>query len=69
MRRNFLVPIPSFANFEALNTYLEQRCLERMDAKLRGHSETIGQRMQRDLEVLLPYLRWPTTPAKSRRAG
>ena len=54
VRRNFLVPIPSFANFEALNTYLEQRCLERMDAKLRGHSETIGQRMERDLEVLLP---------------
>ena len=54
VRRNFLVPIASFANFEALNTYLEQRCLERMDAKLRGHSETIGQRMERDLEVLLP---------------
>ena len=54
VRRNFLVPIPSFANFEALNTYLEQRCLERMDAKLRGHSETIGQRMERDLEVPLP---------------
>ena len=54
VRRNFLVPIPSFANFEALNTYLEQRCLERMDAKLRGHAETIGQRMERDLEVLLP---------------
>ena len=51
VRRNFLVPIPSFSNFEALNTYLEQRCLERMDAKLRGHSETIGQRMERDLEV------------------
>ena len=54
VRRNFLVPIPSFESFEALNTYLEQRCLERMDAKLRGHSETIGQRMERDLEVLLP---------------
>ena len=57
VRRNFLVPIPSFANFEALNTYLEQRCLERMDAKLRGHSETIGQRMEREFEVLLPLPR------------
>ena len=54
MRRNFLVPIPSFESFEALNACLEQRCLERMDAKLRGHSETIGQRMERDLETLLP---------------
>ena len=53
-RRNFLVPIPSFESFEALNAHLERRCLERMDAKLRGHSETIGQRMERDLEALLP---------------
>ena len=30
------------------------RCLDRMDAKLRGHSETIGQRMERDLDALLP---------------
>ena len=53
-RRNFLVPIPSFESFEALNAYLERRCLERTDATLRGHSETIGQRMERDLEALLP---------------
>ena len=52
-RRNFLVPIPSFESFEALNAYLEWRCLERMDARLRGHSESIGQRMERDLEALL----------------
>ena len=49
-----MVPIPSFESFEALNAYLEQRCLERMDAKLRGYSETIGQRMERDLDALLP---------------
>ena len=54
MRRNFLVPVPSFQSFEALNAHLEQRCLERMDARLRGHDETIGQRMERDLESLLP---------------
>ena len=53
-RRNFLVPIPSFESFDALNTYLERRCLERMDAQLRGHTETIGQRMERDLDALLP---------------
>ena len=54
VRRNFLVPIPSFASFEALNDHLERRCLDRMDARLRGHTETIGQRMERDLEALLP---------------
>ena len=54
VRRNFLVPVPSFQSFDALNDHLEQRCLGRMDAQLRGHTETIGQRMERDLESLLP---------------
>ena len=54
VRRNFLVPIPSFDSFGALNAFLERRCLERMDARLRGHTETIGQRMERDLEALMP---------------
>ena len=53
-RRNFLVPIPSYESFDALNVHLERRCLERMDAKLRGHSESIGQWMERDLDALLP---------------
>ena len=53
-RRNFLVPVPSFESFDALNAYLERRCLERTDAQLRGHTETIGQRMERDLDALLP---------------
>ena len=53
VRRNFLVPVPSFESFDALNAHLEQRCLERMDAHLRGHTETIGQRMERDLDSLL----------------
>ena len=48
VRRNFLVPIPSFDSFDALNAHLERRCLDRMDARLRGHTETIGRRMERD---------------------
>ena len=68
MRRNFLVPIPSFESFDALNAHLEKRCLERMDAKLRGHSETIGHRMERDLEALMPL---PAAPydACEKQAG
>ena len=54
VRRNLLVPVPFFESFDALNAYLKRRCLERMDAKLRGHTDTIGQRMERDLEALLP---------------
>ena len=54
VRRNFLVPIPYFESFDALNAHLERRCLERMDVRLRGHTETIGQRMELDLDALLP---------------
>ena len=36
IRRNFLVPVPSFESFDALNAHLEERCLERMEARLRG---------------------------------
>ena len=46
VRRNFLVPVPSFESFDALNAYLERRCLERTDRKLRGtygdHRSTDG---------------------------
>ena len=54
VRRNFLVPAPRMESFEALNAHLERSCLGRMDARLRGHDETIGQRMERDLDALLP---------------
>ena len=68
VRRNFLVPIPPFESSTALNAHLERRCLERMDATLRGQAETIGQRMERDLEALLPL---PPVPydACDRQAG
>ena len=51
-RRNFLVPIPTFASFAELNAYLEQRCLERLDHRVRGHAESIGERLVRDLAAL-----------------
>ena len=68
MQRNFLAPIPSFDSFDALNAHLERRCLARMDAKLGGHTETIGQRMERDLEALRPL---PAAPydACEKQAG
>ena len=59
VRRNFLVPAPRMESFEALNAHLERSCLGRMDARLRGHDETIGQRMERDLDALLPL---PSAP-------
>ena len=53
-RRNFFVPIPRFAGWEALNQWLEKKCLERRERRLRGHSETIGERFERDRSALLP---------------
>jgi len=51
-RRNFLVPIPVFPSFAALNAHLLKCCGKRMGDRLRGHSETIGERLQRDLAAL-----------------
>ncbi len=53
-RRNFLVPIPSYRNFDELNAHLREKCLERMERRLRGHGESIGERMKRDIDALLP---------------
>ena len=51
-RRNFLVPMPRFDSFDDLNARLEEQCLKRQDEVLRGHSETIGERLMRDLDAL-----------------
>jgi transposase len=48
-RRNFLVPIPVFESFEALNSYLLECCRHRMADCLRGRDGTIGERLERDL--------------------
>jgi transposase len=59
MRRNFLVPIPRVETIEALNAHLAARCRERQAAKLRGHQETIAERLERDRTALLSL---PSTP-------
>ena len=51
-RRNFMVPIPRFATWDAFNDYLEEQCLNRQADVLRGQSETIGQRLVRDLAAM-----------------
>ena len=65
-RRTFLVPMPRFESFEALNTWLEEQCLKRQDAVLRGHSETIGERLLRDLDALMTL---PAAPYDALREG
>lgn len=53
-RRNFFVPVPRFESFEALNAHLESCCRERFAARVRGETETIGERLERDRAALLP---------------
>ena len=51
-RRNFMVPVPSFPTWDAFNLWLEDQCRKRQGDILRGHAETIGQRLERDLEAM-----------------
>jgi len=53
-RRNFMVPIPRVSSWEELNAHLKQQCRKRRERRLRGHTETIGERFERDRAALLP---------------
>ena len=61
-RRNFMVPIPRVSSWEALNAHLEEQCRKRRERRLRGHSETIGERFERDRAAMLPL---PATPCEA----
>ncbi len=52
IRRNYLVPLPRAASFAALNEQLLADCRGRFSDRLRGHDETIGERLARDLTCL-----------------
>jgi transposase len=56
-RRNFMVPVPCFATWEAFNAHLERQCRKRRERTLRGHTETIAERFERDRAA------FPTLPA------
>ena len=53
-RRNFMVPIPRASSWEELNLHLEADCRKRRERRLRGHTETVGERFERDRAALLP---------------
>jgi len=59
IRRNHLVPMPRAASYEALNAKLLDDCRRRQGDRLRGHTETIGERLARDLAA---FQALPTTP-------
>ena len=68
IRRNYLVPLPHAASFDALNEDLLTACRRRLEDRLRGHDETIGERMARDLAAFHDL---PPTPydACEKQAG
>jgi transposase len=53
-RRNFMVPIPRAASWEALNEQFVRDAMARRSRRLRGHTETIGERFERDRAAFLP---------------
>jgi len=68
IRRNYLVPMPRAANFDGLNAKLLDDCRRRLGDRLRGHSETIGERLAGDLAA---FQSPPATPydACDKRTG
>jgi len=53
-RRNFMVPVLRMSSWDELNAYLEAQCRQRRERRLRGHTETIGERYERDRAAFLP---------------
>jgi transposase len=47
-RRTFMVPIPRARDIDELNAVLRERCSTRQQAVLRGESETIAARLEKD---------------------
>ena len=58
-RRNFMVPMPRFASWDAFNDHLEEQCLQRQADILRGHKISIGERLEADLSAMQAL---PATP-------
>jgi transposase len=67
-RRNFLVPVPQVDSLATLNAALEARCRERQGARLRGHEESIGERLVRDRAAMLPLPAAPYEACERRSA-
>jgi transposase len=71
IRRNYLVPMPRVASFAGLNAKLVDDCRRRLGDRLRGHSETIGERLSRDLAVFhdLPATAYDACEKRSGRVS
>jgi transposase len=48
LQRDWATPVPRVKDFEELNAYLRQCCLKKLDHRVTGKTETIGERFQQD---------------------
>ena len=48
-RYHFMVPMPVADSFDAMNARFLEQCVERRQAVLRGHAQSIGERLAADL--------------------
>jgi transposase len=63
-RRNFMVPIPAFDDFEVFNEQLAEDCQQDLQRKLRGKAGIKAQLLEEDRRTMLPL---PSRPFEARR--
>lgn len=70
-RRNFMVPLPEFESFEALNAHLLACCIKRHTEIKRGHTITVGERFKQEsfLRLPVPYECCRVQPGKINSQG
>ena len=71
VRRNLFVPLPAFPSFEALNAYLDAQCRKRLGQRGKGHTQTIGERLEQERESLLqlPQTSYDASDKEARRVN
>jgi hypothetical protein len=63
-----MVPIPHFNSWKAFNAHLAEQCRMRRERHLRGQTETIGERFERDRVAMLPPPAAPYETCELRRS-
>jgi transposase len=63
-RRNFLVPVPSFDDFESYNEGLTENCRQELQRHVRGKQGTKAELLEKDVRAMLPL---PPQPFEARR--
>ena len=63
-RRNFMVPVPAFDDFEVFNEQLTEACRQDLQRKLRGKAGSKAELLEEDRLAMLPL---PEDPFEARR--